>query len=195
MRQTKFISAAATAVMLTAACSPSTPAPQAPPSTSSQRMMPVLDADELPRGMNPDLAAGAAYRGHPYVFAASGERCRIWMRLPDGQVWSMPPLSQINHAGVRMTPQPRESYPVAGHYGPQCEQQGPAANSGAADPAAASAAKADGVPYVATARGWDDGCHAFIQLPDGTSWGIDDTAVGGYNGELTGDGVRANSCD
>ncbi|WP_100492750.1 hypothetical protein [Mycobacteroides abscessus] len=171
MNRTKSLTAAglalAAAVTVAAACGTG-PSQEAAP--SSRAMMPILDAATVPSGMNPDMAAGSAHRGHPFV-AAAGSDCRIWMRLPSGQVWSMPPLSAVNRTGVRMQLEKQADY-AKSMYSNQCKQTGPAPESGASDPAAVAAARADGVPYIATSERWDDGCHAWIRLPDGSKWGI-----------------------
>ncbi|MGV0633837.1 hypothetical protein ABQE69_10895 [Mycolicibacillus trivialis] len=182
---------AVTSIALTACSTPRTIHDSGP----SRATMPIVT--ELPSGMNPDMAAGAAFRGHPFVTQLQ-EGCRIWMRLPDGAVWSMPSLEHVSRTGVRMQPEAKENWKKA-MYSNQCRESGPAPDSGAADPAAVAAARADGVPYVATAERWDDGCHAWIVLPDGNKYGIDKLhplrgAPQHSGDELTDETVRAFGC-
>lgn len=77
---------------------------------------------------------------------------------------------------------------------PWCDETGPAPDSGAPDPAAAAAAAADGVPYIATAAGWDDGCHAWITLPSGTRLGVDSYGLRHGGEALRGGSVRTFGC-
>lgn len=125
-----------------------------------------IDPTTVPYGIGFGEAAVAARDARPALFTR-GPGCRMWLRLPDGTMWSGPAYTELTIRGERMV---RETDSRRGERNSQCPPKAEPARDRKADRRdwrAEDAARLAGAPFVSLLEG---GCRATIRVPGGDDY-------------------------